>query len=507
MTKRLRKSLKKTPFFEDLNRLAQKKGQRIYLVGGYLRDLIMHRSSQDIDFCVTARASDLAHKFAESMKDKFFFLDDLCGTARVIHKDVDKVWELDFTNMRGGSIASDLAKRDFTIDALAMDLALLGNPRIIDPCGGLEDLRRGTVRAIGEGVFEDDPLRLLRAVRLEAILGFRMDHKTQRLVPYYSGLLPRVSAERIRDELFWIFASPQSHKHIDRLDKLGLLTKIIPEVESLRGVGQPRLPSPSAQAHGGQEGFHHLPVWAHSLATLKHIDQILNDLEVFFPKFHSRIATHLEEVIADRQTRATLLKFSSLLHDIGKPPTQEVTPAGKVRFIGHEALGVDMVTKISERLRMSNRSIQIIGRVIINHMRPGNLSHAKELTKRAIYRFFRDTDKEGVEVLLLSYADGLATQGPLTTHQLRARHKEVVLKMLASLYEETHVSQPPKLIDGKDLMAALSLPPGPIIGDLLNTVREAQAEGKVKNRAQALKFAREQLQSCSILWHRNFNMS
>jgi len=212
-------------------------------------------------------------------------------------------------------------------------------------------------------------------------------------------------------------------------------------------------------------------------------------------------------VIADRQTRAALLKFTSLLHDIGKPPTQEVTPTGRVRFIGHEALGVDMVTKISERLRMSNRSIQIIGRVITDHMRPGNLSHAKELTKRAIYRFFRDTDKEGVEVLLLSYADGLATQGPLTTPQLRARHKEVVLKMLASLYEETHVSQPPKLIDGKDLMAALNLPPGPIIGDLLNTVREAQAEGKVKTRAQALKFAREQLQSCSILWHRNFNMS
>ena len=493
MTKRLRKSLKKTPFFEDLNRLAQKNGQRIYVVGGYLRDLIIRRSSQDIDFCVTARASDLAHKFAESMKDRFFLLDDLCGTARVMHKDVDKVWELDFTDMRGGSIASDLAKRDFTIDALAVDLALLGNPRIIDSCGGLEDLRRGTVRAIAEGVFEDDPLRLLRAVRLEAILGFRMDDKTQRLVPYYSELLPRVSAERIRDELFWIFTSPQSHKYIDRLDKLGLLTKIIPEVESLRGVGQ--------------QGFHHLPVWAHSLATLKHVDQILNDLEAFFPKFHSRIATHLEEVITDRQTRATLLKFTSLLHDIGKPPTQEVTPAGRVRFIGHEALGVDMVTKISERLRMSNRSIQIIGRVITNHMRPGNLSHAKELTKRAIYRFFRDTDKEGVEVLLLSYADGLATQGPLTTPQLRARHKEVVLKMLASLYEETHVSQPPKLIDGKDLMAALNLPPGPIIGDLLNTVREAQAEGKVKTRAQALKFAREQLQSCSILWHRNFNMS
>lgn len=484
MKKRLKEALRRAPLLEDLNRLAQKNNQRIYLVGGYLRDVLLGRSSHDMDFCVTGRAADLAHKFAQGMKARFILLDDLYGTARVIYNPVrdkaeDEVWELDFTNLRGETISDDLALRDFTLNALALDLALLGNPVIIDPYGGLEDLKGGVVRTIAKGVFEDDPLRLLRAVRLEAMLGFRMDGKTYRLVSRSIDLLDQVSAERIRDELFWILASPQSHKYIDRLDRLGLLTQIIPEIESMRGVTE--------------QGFHHLPLWAHSLAALKHIDRILNDPQAFFPKFHSRIAGHLEELIADKQTRATLLKFASLLHDIGKPSTQELTPEGRVRFIGHEAVGVDMVTEISERLRLSKRAIQVIGRTIANHMRPGNLSHAQELTKRAIYRFFRDTDNEGVETLLLSLADGLATHGPLTTPQFRARHREVVKKMLASLYEETAVVKPPKLIDGNDLMAALDLSPGPLIGDLLGRVREAQAEGRLKTRAQALKFAREQL--------------
>lgn len=465
--------------FELLHSLAKKKKAKVYLVGGYLRDLILKRKNKDLDFVFSGELTDFVKEFAKKIKGSFFPLNDRYQTNRVIDKEKDLTY--DFTRIRGRAIEEDLKKRDFTINALALDLERPILSKVIDPCKGREDIRKKIIRMISKKAFAHDPLRLLRSIRFRALLNFRIEEKTKKLIVQKATLLKKVSGERIREELFGILAMEESHKFVRELDELKLLTQIIPEIEALRKTDQ--------------EGFHHLDAWEHSLETLEHTEKILKDLKRLFPKFDRKISKHLREEVADKQPRIILLKLATLFHDLGKPQTQSITPEGRMRFIGHEEKGVEMAEEIGERLRLSRKAIETIKREILHHMRPGNLSEVPKLTNRAIFRFFRDCKEEGIETLILSYGDRLAACGPLATPRMIKRHRKVVKEMLGDYYERKSIVKPKRLVNGNEIMKRFKLSPGPKIGEVLEALSEAQAEGKVKTKKEAFEFIKRALES------------
>ncbi len=463
-----------------------------YLVGGYVRDRLLGRVCQDIDFAVKGEAMALAIAVADRWKGAFVPLDQERDTARAVLRDrKGRRLYVDFARLQGDSLEADLSLRDFTIDAIAFDP---DKASLIDPHQGQRDLQNGVVRAVSKTVFQDDPLRTLRAVRLAVQLGMTIEPQTEEWIRRDAPLLPSVSAERIRDELSKIVARPGAAYNLRHLDNLGLLATLIPELEATKGVEQ----SPP----------HYLNVFEHTLETVGHLEKLCvclaqecgiqtEALQVAFWSLHpfsEQLCAHLSRPMADGRLRLTLLKIVALLHDLGKPSTASRDENGRLRFFGHEREGAILAAEILRRLRFSADEVKAARTIIANHMRPPQLAAQEKLTARAIYRFFRDTGQAGVDTLLLYLADHLATWGPNLPPALWRKQVEMATSLLSACYERhTQAIAPPKLIGGHDLMEQFGLEQGPHLGELLEMVREAQAAGEVRSREEALQLVENTL--------------
>lgn len=482
-------------YLERVASFLRERSIEAYLVGGCVRDRLLGRESHDIDFVVRGDAVKLAREVADELGGSFVLLDEETDTGRAVVRDEggERVF-IDFARLRGKDITADLAKRDFTIDAMAMDVASLAETLgIIDPYGGQRDLQEGRLRAVSEDVFHDDPLRLLRAVRLAAELGLSIDPLTDALLRRDHALIERASPERVRDELARILALPKAADSLGYMDSSGLLTTIIPELAALKGLEQP-LP-------------HRYDVFVHSIETVAAMDEIQEvgyetvDTDTRYPvsgilaPFSAQLSAHLDGLIAGGRSRLIVLKLAAMLHDVGKPATKTIDANGRIRFFEHQRKGADMAGAILRRLRFSVKEARLIRGIIANHMRPLLLSKREAVTNRAIYRFFRDTGEAGVEVLILSLADHLATSGPDDLDIAEwERLLGLVHRMLGDYYEARgEVVSPPKLIDGHDLMERFGLEPGPKIKELLEAVREAQVQWEVTTREEALTYVTELL--------------
>jgi poly(A) polymerase len=327
----------------------------------------------------------------------------------------------------------DVLRRDFTINALLLDPE---TNEVLDFVGGHEDLERGLVRAIGdpEVRFREDHLRMLRAVRFAARLGFRIDPGTEAAIVRMRSLINHVSAERVRDELVRILTEGGARPGFELLDRTGLLEEILPEVAAMKGVEQP----PEFHPEGD--------VWTHTLI-------MLGDLPADCPP---------------------TLALGVLLHDIGKPPTFRM--AERIRFDGHVEAGVEITRRILTRLRFSNEEIKQVEALVANHMRFKDAPRMKESTLR---RFMRLPGFE--EHLELHRLDCVSSHGGLDNY-------EYVKSRLSELGEEQIA--PPRLVTGKDLIEA-GFAPGPEFGRVLNLVEDAQLEGRVRTREDALQLAIE----------------
>jgi len=475
-------------------------GQPIHLVGGALRDALLGLETHDLDFVVPAEGIRLARRVANTLQAAFFPLDEERDTGRVLLTDESgKRIILDFAAWRAASLDQDLLARDFTINALAFDLQ---TESLYDPLGGGMDVRQKRIRACGPDSLSADPVRVLRAVRLAAALGFHIEAETRQQMKQAAAGLRSVSPERVRDELFRILDGPQPATVLRALDMLGALTYILPELAALKGVEQP---TP-----------HVYDVWTHTLAALDHLEAILaalapgydaettNDLytgllTLRLGRYRAQLAAHFDQPLnADRSVRA-LLGFATLYHDIAKPQNKTIDEQGDLHFWGHDEQGAKMAAARAEALHFSNPEIQRLRLIIRHHMRPHFHSKRMEAegkapSRRAIYRFFRDTGEAGVDVLLLALADARATRGHTLTQEGWRAMLDVCRIFLENYWEKpSETVSPPPLLNGHDLMAALDLPPGPQVGKLLEAIREAQAVGKVETREQAIAFAREKL--------------
>jgi len=493
-------SLKQINVIATLNRVARllaRQGYQGYVVGGFIRDRFLGRQTNDIDIAVDGDALNIAKEMAKSLHGKFVLLDEVNSIARVVVIEEGQRWHLDFSSF-SGSIESDLARRDFTINAMAVELSQIGADmalKLIDPFSGREDLRSRTVRAVGEQIFEADAARLLRAVRLAAELGFTIETKTESLIRRYSQSITKVHGERVREELLRLFSLPQAAHYLRYLDKLGLLPTLVPELVESKGVEQPTV--------------HFWDVFDHSLQTVATVEFLLreNDWEygnedmLATAPWSDAIAQHLSQEVSKGSTHKALLKLGGLFHDIAKPRTKSVDNAGRAHFYGHTKQGADMAAAILNRLRFSNKEISLVKSLVYHHLRPAQMSTSGELpTKRAIYRYFRDTGDADIDVLLLALADYLASRGPLVNMGEWKGHCQLMNYILTEHEKQQTKVLPVKLIDGHDLINIFGLSPGPLIGELLALVREAQADGELTTKEEALDLVRRELnkQQCGV---------
>ncbi|MCX7912219.1 MAG: HD domain-containing protein [Dehalococcoidales bacterium] len=467
----------------EISRLFRAKGIKAFLVGGFLRDSLLGRKTLDLDIAVDGDAPEIARQLADEIGGRYVLLDDARKTARVIIP--DSGLQIDLTTVEG-DITGDLARRDFTVNAMAIELEKAASPDLtglIDPFGGRDDLSRGVIRAVSDAVFREDAVRLLRAVRLAAELGFAIESSTAALVRRDLGFIRHVPGERVREELLRIFALPDAGRHIARLEELGILTALIPELEAARDVRQPPL--------------HVWDVLTHSIMTVAAVAAVLRedrweyagDETIGLVPWSHELNEHFDEVISHGSTRRSLIRLAALLHDIAKPRTKTLDTQGRARFLGHAEQGADDAGIIMTRLRFSHREIELVKLLITHHLRPTQMSQEGMPTRRAIYRYFRDTGRSGIDLLYLSLADHLATRGQTLDRDEWAKHTAVV-KHVLDQYFATPAPLPPRLISGHDIMETFRLPPGPEIGRLLEAAREAQAAGEIKSREEALELVR-----------------
>jgi len=343
------------------------------------------------------------------------------------------------------------------------------------------------IRSVSERAFPSDAARLLRAVRLAAELGLTIERRTEVLIRRYSHLIANVAGERIREELLRLLSAPQSERSLLYLDDLGLLTAIIPELAGTKGVEQPK--------------EHFWDVFEHSVKVVIAVDFLLHqggweyagDEVLAIAPWSEVLAQHFAQEVSSGSTRRLLIKLAALLHDVAKPQTKAIGEDGRMHFLGHAKLGAAITVDILERLRFSSKEVKMAEIMVREHLRPGQMGQGELPTHRAIYRYFRDTEEAGIDILFLSLADHLATRGPQLNLAGWQEHTQMVEYVLAQHFEQERLVVPPKLVNGHDLISIFSLSPGPKIGKLLEAVREAQASGEIATREEALAFIREHL--------------
>ncbi|MBM3131202.1 MAG: HD domain-containing protein [Chloroflexi bacterium] len=443
-----------------------------YFVGGLVRDELLSRVvKRDLDLALDGDAAELARAFADQNGGAFYLMDEEHNVARVILNDI----YVDFAQLRG-TLREDLATRDFTINAMARQL---GSNELFDPFHGQKHLALRQICAVSDEAFQNDPVRLLRALRFAGELSFTIGAHTEKLMRRDAHLLAFASMERARDEFFKMLALPHPSASIRQMDDLGLLSALLPEVTALKGVTQ--------------SAPHVYDVFDHTLRVLDELEAIQADeyANVADGEFTAELQTHFAQIVSAERTRGMLLRLAALLHDIGKAQTRTVDDAGAIHFYAHEPRGAAMSEAVMRRLRFSNDEIAIVSRVIADHLRPAHLAREARVSNRAVYRFFRDAGDAGIDVCALMLADQRARGATPIDAEEDARRRATMAFLLEKYFRAREtVIAPPSLIDGHTLIKALKIEPGKRVGELLEAIREAQADGEIKSRDDALAFAK-----------------
>lgn len=485
------KQLSLSPLLERIRPFLLKQSQPVYLVGGAVRDALLGRASNDLDFVVPERAVRLAFRMADYLGVPAYVLDRERDTGRVVLKDEHTT--LDFARFRGDNLEADLRDRDFTINAMAIPATAVTSKSVIDPCQGRADLKRGIVRPTHADALQKDPLRAMRSIRIVASFGFSMSEAAETAVFGAIPHLPTVSNERIRDEVLKLVRTSVPDEAMWQMHQLGLLTAVLPEIAALDDIDQ--------------TAPHHENVLAHTLRVMRLLVDIenalfsdkdvenwaLRDVRTAFADWLEPLRAHLTREVDGGVTGFTLLRLGALFHDVGKLKTQTVTETGRIRFIGHESAGSKIAAFRLRQLCVSNHGITHVRKIVQHHMRMLSLLNTREkLSRRAVFRFFRDTGTAGIDVGLLSLADYLAVHPGVGETAVWQQFLAIVTELFQYYFERyTEVVAPPALINGRELMQLLQIQPGPEIGRILRLIEESQAAGDIQNQEQAIQFAKQ----------------
>ncbi len=423
-------------------RVLRDSGHAAYVAGGAVRDLLLGRPPGDVDIATSATPAEVRALF-----DRVVPVGEEFGVVLVVVEDLPievATFRRDFDYADGRRPArvvfgtrpeEDAARRDFTVNGLFLDP--FDGDRVLDFVGGRADLAARVIRAIGDPRqrFEEDRLRMLRAVRFACVLGFTLDPATAGAVMERAADIASVSGERIRDEILGILAGPDPREGLALLRATGLLRVILPEVDALAGVPQP--------ANFHPEG----DVFTHTALALHHLSP-----------------------------RTPTLCLAALLHDIGKPATLAV--ADRIRFNGHAALGAEMAGEVCRRLRLSRRDTEAVVELVAGHLRFLDVERMREARLR---RFL--TGPLAEDHLALHRADCLASLGDLSRYEFCVRRRAEFLSA---------PPPPDRLLTGHDLKG-LGLLPGPEFAQILAEVDDRRLEGRLRTRREALDYVRRRL--------------
>ena len=443
----------------------------LYLVGGTVRDLLLDSLPKDIDL-VCRHAKEFASDIALRKKAALVAMEKKPGEPcyRVVDRE-DPESFLDIAEMRGETIYEDLGQRDFTINAMSMEIDpdyTLG--RLIDPLDGSEDILQKTIRMAGSGTFVSDPLRVLRALRFAAALDFTVEATTWKEMQKSGPLLRQVAAERVMTELMLILKNCRSSFFFSRMEELGILEVVFPEITPMKGCTQ--------------NGYHHKDVWEHSLLVMENLEHITDNLSRHFGDTGDNITRNITG------ERLALLKLASLLHDVGKPATKGLDPgSGRITFYGHAKEGARLIDKIAVRLKMPNSAREFLVRLVAEHLHALLLA-SKKAKPAASIRWLRKMKDDAVPAIILSMADVMSSLGPASGAEYRQDHLIWAKKSICDYYAGIKARlESPGLITGDDLIA-LGLHPGPQLGQVLTHIRRAQDSGEITTSEEALNKAK-----------------
>lgn len=443
------------PFVEYILKTMTDAGHQVYIVGGAVRDLIMNRPVTDWDFTTDAPPEITRALFPHSFYDNQFGTVGVINPKEPLEKDIfGKIPVYEITTFRkefgytdrrhpdrivwGKTVEEDLRRRDFTINAMALRPAI-NNFQLIDPHGGQKDIKDKLIRAVGnpDERFQEDALRMMRAVRIATQLEFSVEEKTFAAIKNNLDLIDSVSKERVRDELLKLLSYPYAADGYMLLRNGGLGQKILPEVEKSFGIEQ-RSP-----------GRHHLyDVGTHSIFSLKHC-----------------------------QSADPIVKLATLLHDVGKPLVATKDEKGTITFYNHEVIGASIARNIGKKLRLSKKDSERLVTLVRHHQ----FTVDERQTDKAIRRFIRNVGKDNLEdILAVRVADRLGGGATETSWRLE-RFKKKLIEVQQQPFSVTDLK-----VDGHDAMKILSIGPGPVVGKILNALLEEVVEDMKKNERKYL---------------------
>ncbi len=440
-------------------------GTDAWLVGGAVRDRLLGRSTDDVDIAVSGDVEALANAVRRETGGAVFPLGDRYGGWRVAGAEQT----VDLLPLVGGTLASDLAARDFTVNAMAIPLAAEGDAgvgvpgAVVDPFGGRADLDARRLRAVGPDSFGADPLRVLRLARFAAELGFAIEDATLVAARAASPSLAGVAAERVLAEVKRIVCAPAPAAAVRLMEDVGAAAVVLPELVALRGVEQ--------------SVYHHADVHDHTLDVLDATARLERD------EADPRVRAALGAPLANELTRWQAMRFAALLHDIAKPETAGARADGRgTSFVGHDRVGADVARTILRRLRAAERLVDYVAALTLHHLRLGFLVHEQPLSRRSAHRYLQATAPYAVDVTVFTCADRLATRGRNAEPAITAH-----LALAREMIDHAFAEPPAPLLRGDELARELGAA-GPQIGALLARLAEAQFTGEVTTRADALAY-------------------
>ena len=444
--------------FKAINKIASDNNVKVFIIGGFVRDLLLNRQSKDIDILVVGSGVDFAKKLAKYLNIKNVSYFKNFGTAMLKYQDI----EVEFVGARkesydrnsrnpiveDGTFDDDLNRRDFTINAMGISLNSENYGELIDKFNGIKDLKNKLIKTPLDPniTFSDDPLRMLRAIRFSSQLNFCLDKKIIVAIKQNKTRLSIISKERIIDEMNKILLSPIPSKGINLLEETGLLMEFLPELSNMKGVEI-------------IDGLGHKDNFYHSIEVVDNLAKTTNNI---------------------------WLLWAGLLHDIGKPKTKRFQKAHGWTFHGHEVVGARMVAKIFERLKLpTHDKMKYVKKLVGLHLRP--IALVNEVSDSAIRRLLFDAGDDIDDLMLLAEAD-ITSKNDFKVKKFLNNFK-IVRQKLVEIEEKDKLRnwQPP--VSGDDIMKLLKLKPSKEIGIIKNAIREAILDGEIENnRDSALKF-------------------
>lgn len=441
----------KPSIFKTIGEIADEQGVQVFVIGGYVRDLLLKRPSKDIDIVVVGNGIDMAYNVAKRLGGIKVSVFKTFGTAMLRHKGI----ELEFVGARResynydsrkptveeGTIEDDQNRRDFTINALAISLNKDTFGTLVDPFGGLEHLQKKCIKTpLEPGItFSDDPLRMMRAIRFATQLNFNIEPQTFKAIADNSHRLSIISKERIIDEFNKIMLAPKPSMGIIMLKETGLLQQFLPELVALSGTST-------------VDGISHKDNFYHTLAVV------------------DGLAEHTDNL---------WLRWAALLHDIGKATTKKYVSGIGWTFYGHNHVGERITNKIFSRLKLpQNEKMKYVQKLVFLHMRPIVLSE-EIVTDSAVRRLLFDAGDDIEDLMMLAEAD-ITSKNEVKVKRFLANF-QLVRQKLKEVEEKDSIRnfQPP--ISGEEIIATFNLPPCRTIGDIKNAIKEAILDGIIHN--------------------------